>query len=138
MDNSLAALLKLTQQQSGASSPFECLVASLQEKENKLAQLTKDLKELQEEFQTNYDIIIRRDSKIEEMKGMYEAKDSEYKVISARAKQSQDEINLANERSFGHNHWKQDGILPYVSLDRNKDCAIPNHWSKLLFSEKAA
>ena len=98
MDNSLAALLKLTQQQSGASSPFECLVASLQEKENKLAQLTKDLKELQEEFQTNYDIIIRRDSKIEEMKGMYEAKDSEYKVISARAKQSQDEINLANER----------------------------------------
>lgn len=98
-ENPLAALLQLSQQQtSGKSSPIESLAAALKEKENRLNQLTEELKDLEDEFQTNYDFIIKRDAKIEELKGEINAKDSEYQFIISRTKQAQDEMNMASER----------------------------------------
>lgn len=56
------------------------------------------MKDLEDEFQTNYDFIIKRDSKIEELKGEINAKDSEYQFIISRTKQAQNEMNIASER----------------------------------------
>lgn len=86
------------QQTPGKTSPVESLVAALKEKEDRLNQLTSELKDLEDEFQTNYDFIIKRDSKIEELKGEINAKDSEYQFIISRTKQTQDEMNMASER----------------------------------------
>ena len=90
----------MPQQQAAAGniSPVESLAAALKEKENRLIQLTSELKDLEDEFQTNYDFIIKRDSKIEELKGEIGAKDSEYNFIISRIKQEQDEMNVISER----------------------------------------
>ncbi|OHS99471.1 hypothetical protein TRFO_08421 [Tritrichomonas foetus] len=98
MDNPLAALLQVAQQQTSINSPLESLASALREKENKLQKLRKDYSDLEDEFQTNYDFIIKRDAKIEELKGILGAKDSEMNFVNTRIKQSQDELNHYSER----------------------------------------
>lgn len=79
-------------------SPLDNLAAVLREKENKINALNSEYKDLQREFETNYEIVTKRDQLIAKLNGNINVLLTEIEATKSRSRLTLQYLNQTSEK----------------------------------------